>query len=130
MSTPELRKILKDFYKAFNKAVRDHEKECARIHNEWIHQPWSYLQQPAPRRPSTNYPPFPKECLGMTCGAKNRAGTPCKLRSIYFKNGWCKFHGGLSTGPKTKRGKRRSAMNGFKPKRQTKPMKTSQNYTF
>jgi hypothetical protein len=52
----------------------------------------------------------------MTCGAKTRAGTPCKLTVIY-ENGRCKFHGGLSTGPKTHEGKKRSSMNGFKPKK-------------
>jgi len=87
MSIQELRKTLKNFYKAFNKAVEN----------------------------KTKYPLFPEECVGLRCGAKTRAGTPCKLRSIY-DNGRCKFHGGLSTGPKTPEGKKRSAMNGFKPK--------------
>ena len=93
MSTPELRKILKDFCKAFNKAVEN----------------------------KTKYPPFPEECVGMSCGAKTRAGTPCKLKSIYLNNGRCKFHGGLSTGPRTPEGKKRSAMNGFKPKNKQSP---------
>ena len=92
MSTPELRKTLKDFFKASNKAVEN----------------------------KTKYPPFPEECSGMRYGAKTRAGTPCKLRSIY-DNGRCKFHGGLSTGPKTPEGKKRSAMNGFKPKNKRGP---------
>jgi hypothetical protein len=115
MSTPELRKIFKDYCKAFDRAVEEHEKECERIRNEWLNQPFSYPPQPTPNYPQTDYPPFPKECIGMTCGAKTRAGTPCKLTSIY-ENGRCKFHGGLSTGPKTPEGKKRSAMNGFKPK--------------
>ncbi len=42
------------------------------------------------------------------CGAKTRAGTPCKRRDFYL-NGRCKLHGGLSTGPKTLEGKKRSA---------------------
>ena len=86
MSTPELRKSLKDYYKAFDKACENKVK----------------------------YPPFPEECFGLRCGAKTRAGTPCKLTSIY-DNGRCKFHGGLSTGPTTQEGKKRSALNGFKP---------------
>jgi hypothetical protein len=67
-----------------------------------------------------NYPAFPEKCLGMRCGAKTRAGTPCRLRSIY-DNWRCKFHGGLSIGPKTPEGKMRSAMNGFKPKIKRSP---------
>jgi len=47
------------------------------------------------------------------CGAKTRKGTPCKRRDIY-ENGRCRLHGGLSTGPRTEAGKRKSALNGFK----------------
>ena len=50
-----------------------------------------------------------------TCGGKTRAGHPCKQKALY-RNGRCKFHGGLSTGPRTIEGKRKSAMNGFKRK--------------
>ena len=49
------------------------------------------------------------------CGAKTRAGTPCKQKGIYY-NGRCKLHGGLSTGPKTEEGKRKAALNGGKKK--------------
>jgi hypothetical protein len=45
-------------------------------------------------------PPFPEDCRGMRCGAKTPKGTPCKNLSIEG-NGRCKFHGGLSTGPRT-----------------------------
>lgn len=44
--------------------------------------------------------PFPDECRGLRCGAKTRAGTPCKRRDLY-DSGRCRLHGGLSTGPKT-----------------------------
>lgn len=64
----------------------------------------------AMRPPDT---PFPDELRGMTCGAKTRAGTPCKCRALYI-NGRCKLHGGLSTGPKTAEGKKRAAENGLK----------------
>jgi hypothetical protein len=37
------------------------------------------------------------------CGAKTRAGTPCK--SAAMPNGRCRMHGGPSTGPKTEAGK-------------------------
>jgi len=39
------------------------------------------------------------------CGAKTRAGTTCARKSC--KNGRCPNHGGMSTGPRTKGGKRR-----------------------
>ena len=48
-----------------------------------------------------------------TCGAKTRAGTPCKQKAIYW-NGRCKFHGGLATGPVTEAGKEQSRINGRK----------------
>ncbi len=55
------------------------------------------------------------ENIPKTCGAKTRASTPCKITTIY-ENGRCKFHGGLSTGPKTEEGKKRSSMNAKKHK--------------
>ncbi|MFL1504081.1 MULTISPECIES: HGGxSTG domain-containing protein [unclassified Pseudomonas] len=45
--------------------------------------------------------PYPDELRGMICGAKIRAGTPCKRRDLYA-SGRCRLHGGLSTGPKRK----------------------------
>ncbi|MEI7877956.1 MAG: HGGxSTG domain-containing protein [Planctomycetota bacterium] len=43
------------------------------------------------------------------CGAKTRRGTPCQCKKLYQK-GRCKFHGGLSTGPRTPEG--RAAISG------------------
>lgn len=45
-----------------------------------------------------------------TCGAKTRSGTPCQRKDL-LRGGRCRLHGGLSTGPKTLEGKRRSALN-------------------
>ncbi|MHB1077364.1 HGGxSTG domain-containing protein [Thiobacillus sp.] len=56
----------------------------------------------------------------MTCGARTRAGTPCKQKAIYA-NGRCKFHGGLSTGPKTEAGKEQARINGRHGGRRRKP---------
>ena len=95
MSTPELRKLWKQY---FNESDRAFEEWEARGYTGSIHTP-----------------SFPEELRGMTCGAKTRAGTPCKQKGIY-RNGRCKLHGGLSTGPRTKRGKRRSSMNWKKRK--------------
>ncbi|WP_078549897.1 HGGxSTG domain-containing protein [Thioclava sp. F36-6] len=39
----------------------------------------------------------------VRCGAKTRKGHPCKALSLSGKRR-CKFHGGLSTGPKTAEG--------------------------
>ena len=57
------------------------------------------------------------------CGAKTRAGTPCRRKDIY-QSGRCALHGGLSTGPKTEAGKEQSRINGRKggrPKRNPTP---------
>lgn len=48
--------------------------------------------------------------LEEVCGAKTRAGTPCQRKDL-LRGGRCRLHGGLSTGPKTLEGKRRSALN-------------------
>jgi len=45
-----------------------------------------------------------------TCGAKTRSGTLCQRKDL-LKGRRCRLHGGLSTGPKTLEGKRRSALN-------------------
>lgn len=57
--------------------------------------------------------PFPPELIGMTCGAKNRAGKPCGQKAIY-RNGRCKFHGGMATGPTSEAGKEQARINGKK----------------
>jgi len=93
MSTLEQRKRLKAYYINFNV-----------MYAEWlahgdIHQ-----------RPKIE--PLSADLKSLRCGAKTRAGVPCKQKAIYI-NGRCRWHGGLSTGPKTEEGKKRSAMNGF-----------------
>ena len=45
------------------------------------------------------------------CGAKTRAGTPCK-RLDTAHNGRCRLHGGKSTGPTTEAGKEQARING------------------
>ncbi len=79
---------------------------------------------PKPRRITTQHAreyqrvakyPLPPEFYAFTCAARTRAGTPCKMRSHgLWSNGRCRFHGGLSTGPKTEEGRRQSAENGRK----------------
>lgn len=87
MTPVELRKILKRYY-----------IECER------------LCSISENKLSFEFPLFPEECRGMTCGATTRAGTSCKRKDLY-RSGRCRLHGGLSTGPKTLEGKRRSALN-------------------
>ena len=41
------------------------------------------------------------------CGARTRRHTPC--RGMALANGRCRFHGGLSTGPRTSEGRARIA---------------------
>ncbi|MBK5965226.1 hypothetical protein CCR95_14295 [Thiocystis minor] len=38
------------------------------------------------------------------CGAKTRRGTPCQCKPLK-RGGRCRFHGGLSTGPRTPEGR-------------------------
>ncbi|BCO11330.1 hypothetical protein GEOBRER4_n1642 [Citrifermentans bremense] len=56
------------------------------------------------------FPMDRKEKVKATCGAMTRQGMPCRNTRIY-KNGRCKNHGGLSTGPKTAGGKLRALAN-------------------
>jgi hypothetical protein len=58
--------------------------------------------------------PFPEICEGMKCEAKTRSGHPCRNDGTKYGSGRCKFHGGTSTGPKTKQGKKRASMNSLK----------------
>ena len=57
------------------------------------------------------YPKFPPECVEMVCGGRGRRlGRPCQRTDLYA-NGRCKWHGGLSTGLKTRAGKIKSLAN-------------------
>ncbi|MFZ4217851.1 HGGxSTG domain-containing protein [Enterobacter ludwigii] len=49
---------------------------------------------------------WPEHLRAIPCGATTRAGTPCKMTTIY-RNGRCKLHGGKSTGARTKAGRKR-----------------------
>ena len=45
--------------------------------------------------------------LWEPCGAMTRKGTPCRCKPIPGKKR-CKYHGGMSTGPRTPEGKARA----------------------
>lgn len=57
----------------------------------------------------------PKRRWRQDCGAKCRDGHACRAPAVWDKridrprNGRCKLHGGLSTGPRTEEGKARIA---------------------
>lgn len=46
--------------------------------------------------------------LNPVCAARRKKGGQCIIRTI-FPNGRCRYHGGLSTGPKTADGRERIA---------------------
>jgi hypothetical protein len=48
--------------------------------------------------------------IAKICGARNRQGRPCQCKKL-LGGRKCKFHGGMSTGPRTPEGKARSAAN-------------------
>lgn len=120
MNDDEKRKRLKAHYTECN-AVRVERDAIERAEYERVVQGFSL---PPPRgwnrTPLPPYPPFPEDLRGMACGAKTRAGTRCKMTAI-FRNGRCKLHGGMSTGPRSIAGKVRSAANGLTPKRKRTP---------
>ena len=97
---------------------RRHHQESTKAFDAW----WAHTMA----RPSSAFrqssvpdlPRFPEILRGLTCGARTRSGTPCKLRSLCL-NGRCNLHGGMSTGPTTAEGKARSALNGYAPKKLT-----------
>ena len=114
-STPELRLLYKRYY-AESARIFAERRRIESLPRDVVitHTKRGKLVincAPAPKLPEL--PRFPDELRGLQCGAKTRAGTPCKITALYGA-GRCKFHGGLSSGPKTKAGKRRSAQNGFK----------------
>lgn len=94
------------------KRLREHMHASDAVMKAWEARGYAY---PPPRMP-----PMPSDLREMACEAKTRAGTPCKLKAIY-RNGRCKFHGGLSTGPKTEAGKEQARINGRRGGRPRKP---------
>lgn len=106
MRTPELRRKLRVFWAEYDrvKAQRLQILEAAREDEESRFE-FFCDHGYAPPAIFPDYPEFPAECEGMTCGAKTKStGEPCKSTQI-FRNGRCKFHGGPSTGPKSAEGK-------------------------
>lgn len=72
-----------------------------------------------PRRTRDNFPTTTRardgvlgsvavQSFSKQCGARNRKGTACRSKPLPGKRR-CRFHGGLSTGPKTQAGRNRIA---------------------
>lgn len=63
------------------------------------------------RRQVSEVPARPPKRERPKCGAMTRKGTPCQAPAVWLagepapRNGRCRMHGGLSTGPKTEAGK-------------------------
>lgn len=105
---PMARRAFKPSTAEQRKRLRAHFDATMRIHEAW-------------RAAGCPHPPpettlFPDELRDLCCGAKTRKGTSCRNIALYL-NGRCRFHGGLSTGPRTEEGKRKSALNGFRSAR-------------
>jgi hypothetical protein len=113
MSTPESRRRLKAYQAELDRVVALERKLLRKLKVSAERRAAFYVDHgswpPAPELPA--YPEFPSECRDMICGGKSRrTGLPCKSKSLYA-NGRCKWHGGLSTGPRTRKGKARSLKN-------------------
>ncbi len=50
-----------------------------------------------------------QRCAATRCGAKTRRATPCQRKAL--RNGKCRNHGGMSTGPRTLEGRLRALAN-------------------
>lgn len=118
LSDDERREILRSYYREYDR-IRE-------MRRTWPHKDQVVFSGmkikiiSAPKPPELPF--YPEVVRGLTCGAKNRKGQPCK-RIDLWGNGRCKFHGGMSTGPKTVEGKAKSAENGkiMKKKKQGLP---------
>ncbi len=91
---------------------------------------------PTPPTPTPAPPPHSRKLrngnppgnpnLAPRCGAKNRAGCPCRAPAM--PNGRCRLHGGKSTGPRTPKGTARMFAANTKHGRQSAPNREAQLY--
>ena len=89
----------------YKRMIRAHRRAVDRL----IDQGFERVEAEMSAEPQLDFSRF----ADLRCGARTkRDGSPCRLKSIYGC-GRCKLHGGLSTGPRTKTGKRRAAKNGL-----------------
>lgn len=74
-----------------------------------------------------DYPPIPADLHDLRCGARTRAGTPCKMKCLY-RSGRCKLHGGMSTGPRSEEGKAKSSQNAKRVRVANEPLEGLQKH--
>ena len=85
------------------------------------------LTPPPPHsRPLRNGNPAGNPNLAPRCGAKNRAGCPCRAPAM--PNGRCRLHGGKSTGPRTPKGIASRATANTRHGRQSAPKRAEKLY--
>ncbi|WP_436882836.1 HGGxSTG domain-containing protein [Enterobacter asburiae] len=84
-------------------AWREYQRQRDEVSRANLFARSRHARLPLPQEPE--YEPYP-DTRGFQCGATTRAGSPCKMTTIY-SNGRCKLHGGKSTGAKTRAGKKR-----------------------
>jgi len=85
----------------------EHRKKLARLKTYYARLRKNYRCTAAGwQQPHSEIDPFPEDLRDLMCGAKTRKGTPCKITTLH-SGMRCRFHGGLSTGAKTRAGKQR-----------------------
>jgi len=104
-----------DPYAERRKLWRAHSHHCALVRSENAARHERFVEAARsghyrPAEPQIPNPRFPDELRGLPCGARTRKGGRCK-RTDLMSNGRCKFHGGLSTGPKTDTGRQAGRAN-------------------
>lgn len=81
---------------------------------------WKTLRKKPDPDPGETKRGIPADYAGddpRLCNARTKSGHPC--RALGLANGRCKWHGGMSTGPKTPEGKAAVAQN-FRARRKLK----------
>ncbi len=93
-------------------AVLYHEKRKGRVDGVAPYRFRQVFERMGIAVPGWREPAFPapvktgNQQARAVCGARTRKGTPCRCKPD-GRGGRCKFHGGMSTGPKTPEGKAR-----------------------
>lgn len=101
-STPALRKEWRTYFEA--RELRT----CTKFVEREVATDPGTLSIPVPMLSTVSS--CPPRLRGLACGAKTRKGLPCK-RTNLMRSGRCKFHGGMSTGPKTAEGRAKAIAN-------------------